>query len=62
MHKLFAKEIGKSWYFFLKIFLIKDQSLDIMLLQNVPMNINGYVPFLINKLDAIMRGGNMLTK
>ena len=26
------------------------------------VNINGYVPFLINTLDTIVRGGNLLTK
>ena len=32
------------------------------LLYNVPMNINGYVPILINTLDTIVRGINMLIK
>ena len=31
-------------------------------LYTLPMNINGYVPFLINTLDTSMTGVNMLTK
>ena len=27
-----------------------------------PMNVNGYVPFLINALDTIVMGVNMLIK
>ena len=33
-----------------------------LLLYTVPMNINGYVPFLTNMLDTIVRWVNMLTK
>ena len=32
------------------------------LLYTVPMNINGYVPFLINTLDTIVREVDMLIK
>ena len=28
----------------------------------IPMNINGYIPILINMFDTIVRGDNMLTK
>ena len=28
----------------------------------LPMNINGYVPILMNTLDTIIREGTMLTK
>ena len=31
------------------------------MLYTVPMNMNGYVPILINTLDTIVRGGNLLT-
>ena len=42
--------------------IVNDISKKISLLYTIPMNINRYVPILINKLDTIVRGGIMLTK
>ena len=46
------------------IYILADETCivwDEKVLYTIPMNINGYIPILINTLHCIVRGNNMLT-